>query len=115
MNFQMLAHLAGCKLGIVDTTCPLCSHDRRRPNQNKKVLRLWCDIHIITFCCVHCGAKGYVLDDDRHKLTSADRDRIRQRRAEAERYRAEDRRKRSEIAAYWWHQGIDPRGTAAEA
>ena len=69
MNFQMLAHLADGKLGIVDTTCPLCSHDRRRPNQNKKVLRLWCDIHIITFCCVHCGAKGYVLDDDRHKLT----------------------------------------------
>jgi putative DNA primase/helicase len=115
MNFQMLANLANGKLGIVDATCPLCSHDRRRPNQNKKVLRLWCDIRVITFCCVHCGAKGYVLDDDRHKLTQADHDRIRQRRAESERYRQEDRKKRSQIAAHWWHQGIDPRGTPAEA
>ena len=61
MNFQVLADLADGRLGVVDTTCPLCSHQRHRQNQRKRILRLWVDTDAITFCCVHCGAKGYAL------------------------------------------------------
>ena len=114
MNFQVLADLADGRLGVVDTTCPLCSHQRHRQNQRKRILRLWVDTDAITFCCVHCGAKGYALADRRGKFTQADRERFRQRRADAAKHEAEDRRKRSEIARNIWARAVDPRGTVAE-
>jgi hypothetical protein len=67
MNFQALTDLAGGRLGVIDTVCPLCSHQRRPQNRRKRVLRLWVDTDAITFCCAHCGAKGYALADNRHK------------------------------------------------
>jgi hypothetical protein len=43
MNFQALTDLAGGRLGVIDTVCPLCSHQRRPQNRRKRVLRcpLW--------------------------------------------------------------------------
>jgi hypothetical protein len=114
MNFQALADLAGGKFGVVDTTCPLCSHQRRRQNQRKRVLRLWCDTDAITFCCVHCGAKGYALADNRHKLTEADRERHRQRRSEAIRHQADyDERQHGKALWLWW-QSRPAKGTIVE-
>ena len=75
MNFQALTDLAGGRLGVIDTVCPLCSHQRRPQNRRKRVLRLWVDTDAITFCCVHCGAKGYVLADNRRRLTEGGRER----------------------------------------
>jgi hypothetical protein len=83
MNFQALTDLAGGRLGVIHTVCPLCSHQRRPQNRRKRVLRLWVDTDAITFCCVHCGAKGYVLADNRRRLTEGGRERFELRRAEA--------------------------------
>jgi Toprim domain len=115
MNFHELADLAGGKLGVIDTTCPLCSHRRRRQNQRKRVLRLWCDTDAITFCCVHCGAKGYALADNPHKLTQADRERHQQRRVEAVRRQADYDETQHRKALWLWQQSRPAEGTIVEA
>jgi hypothetical protein len=104
MNFQALTDLAGGRLGVIDTVCPLCSHQRRPQNRRKRVLRLWVDTDAITFCCAHCGAKGYALADNRHKPTQADRERHQQRRVEAIRYQAEYDATQHRKALWLWRQ-----------
>jgi hypothetical protein len=115
MNFQVLADLADGRLGVVDTTCPLCSHQRHRQNQRKRILRLWVDTDAITFCCVHCGAKGYALADKRQKLTQADRERHQQHCAEAVRHQADYEQSQLRKARWLWQQSRPAEGTIVEA
>jgi hypothetical protein len=115
MNFQALTDLAGGRLGVIDTVCPLCSHERRPQNQRKRVLRLWVDTDAITFCCVHCGAKGYVLADNRSRLPEVDRERCEQRRAEAVRYQADYDETQLRKALWLWGRSCPAEGTIVEA
>ena len=115
MNFQALTDLAGGRLGIIDTMCPLCSHQRRPQNRRKRVMRLWVDTDAITFCCVHCGAKGYVLADNRSRLPEVDRERCEQRRAEAVRYQADYDETQLRKALWLWRRSRPAEGTIVEA
>jgi hypothetical protein len=115
MKFHELAELTGGKLGIIDTTCPLCSHQRSPQNERKRVLRLWAHADAITFCCVHCGAKGYVLADNRRRLTEGGRERYEQRRAEAVRHQADHDKTQHHKALWLWRRSCPAEGTIIEA
>lgn len=49
--------------GVYDCTCPNCSAQRKSSNKKKKVARVWIDDDMITYNCVHCGFKGYIVDE----------------------------------------------------
>jgi hypothetical protein len=66
IDLDTIDQLTGGKLGTFDVSCPYCSSYRSTPaNRRKKVFRIWrVEANFTTFNCIHCGAKGYVLDHD---------------------------------------------------
>ncbi len=55
------------KAGHNYTTCPECSHTRKRHNRKKKCLRVTVDQLGIKFTCFHCGWFGHgFYDEDEH-------------------------------------------------
>jgi hypothetical protein len=60
IDFDILVHLTGGRHGKHDTTCPVCSASRKPVHRKLRVLRIWQnDDDFVTFCCAHCGLKGY--------------------------------------------------------
>ena len=55
--------LKSYSIGVYDCTCPFCSHKRKPENRNKKVCRVWIEDDMASYYCVHCGEKGYVLEE----------------------------------------------------
>lgn len=55
--------LKSYSIGVYDCTCPFCSHKRKPENRNKKVCRVWIEDDMASYNCVHCGEKGYVLEE----------------------------------------------------
>jgi putative DNA primase/helicase len=105
LHFRVLADLAGGKVGKFDVACPVCSHQRRRQNQRKRVMRLWADADFISFNCVHCGAAGYARSG-LGPVGVAPRPRAATRH--------DDDHWRTLRAREIWDRGVDLRGTPAE-
>jgi Zn ribbon nucleic-acid-binding protein len=109
LDFRVLAGLAHGRR-VADTICPACSALRQPRNQRKRVMRIWAESDFISYHCVHCGASGYA----RSSPSNANR-------ADVERSLDHHRREvtllqeRIELVRAIWDQGVDPRGTPAEA
>lgn len=71
-----------------DATCPACSARRSTAaSRRERVLHLWQRDGFVSYNCVHCGVRGYVLDDRRPRPSQVQTARI---KAEAERHHLED-------------------------
>jgi hypothetical protein len=61
----------------VDTTCPLCSANRKSFNRNKKVLRIWNkEPGFATYNCTHCSASGSARDSNDYTPPHESEDKI---------------------------------------
>jgi hypothetical protein len=113
LDFTLLDTMVGV-LPEGDFSCPACGPTRSTPRKAaEKKLRIWrlgeC---CLSYFCVRCGVSGYALADrDAPPPTSAEREAIRRKRAEAvARHEAEVRRKQAE-AAHIWSESVDAAGT----
>lgn len=118
LDFRVLADLAHGRR-VADTICPACSALRQPRNQRKRVMRIWLDPDFASFHCVHCGASGYTRASSSSNLDPAAaravRERHLQRAREQQRREVTLLQERIELVRAIWDQGVDPRGTPAEA
>jgi hypothetical protein len=62
-SFEQILEITGDRFGVIDSPCPLCSHQRKSAKQRLKVFRVYRDApDFARFHCVHCEAKGWVSD-----------------------------------------------------
>jgi hypothetical protein len=63
IGLDVIDQLTGGRIGHFDVPCPECSPTRSAKNQRLKVLRVWrLDENFASYCCAHCGEKGYARD-----------------------------------------------------
>jgi hypothetical protein len=110
IGYEELLRLANGR-AVADTPCPACSDLRQRRNRRKPVLRIWTDVGFASYCCQHCGAKGYAHDGTKQVFTDADRQRFAERKAQAEALHAQNVRERRSTARWLWGKGIPAAGT----
>jgi Zn ribbon nucleic-acid-binding protein len=108
LEFRVLAELARGR-HVADAICPVCSHQRQRRNQHKRVMRLWAEPDFITFHCAHCGASGYARSSSTVNAGEVER-----WRRHAQKRQRDDQQYRLVLARATWDRGTDPRGTVAE-
>ena len=80
---QMTQH----RVGVIDTACPQCGPERRKPiNQRKPVLRIWrIDQNFASYHCARCGMKGHARNGSSARLDPAAISRARAEATERER------------------------------
>ena len=58
--------ISGGRDGTFDAPCPLCSEARSTPaHRAAKVLKVWRDGSFASYCCAHCGARGWAPEERR--------------------------------------------------
>ena len=59
LDLDIIAQIAHGRFGTLDTACPACGPQKRRPiSQRKPVLRIWRhDQHFASYHCARCGIK----------------------------------------------------------
>jgi putative DNA primase/helicase len=116
LDFRTLADLARGRR-VADTVCPACSPHRKPHNRRKAVMRIWFEPDFISYNCAHCGASGYARAraNGGSSVTREMLERHRARAREQQRRDVADLQERLELVRLIWEQGVDPRGTAAEA
>jgi hypothetical protein len=113
IDFAVIDRLTGARCGMFNTTCPLCSEFRHSAaNRRVKIFRIWRIEHrFATYHCVHCGAKGYVRDQDSPPPDLANFKKV---RAEAAKRNRMHKRERLHKAVWLWSQRKPICGSIAE-
>jgi hypothetical protein len=116
-SYEELRHLSRGIVGVTDTTCPVCSHNRKRANQGRKVFRIWNEGNgFITFKCQHCGASGWSSNESgKDNVIPFDRAELAQRKAEAEKRQRANEAERLEKASWLYAQRQPLANTIAES
>jgi hypothetical protein len=101
-------------LGVLDTACPQCGPERRRPiNQRKSVLRIWrLDPNFASYHCARCGMSGHTRYSSAPRLDPAAIARARAEAAERDRI---TRAARLSKAQWLWSRSRPIVGTVAES
>jgi hypothetical protein len=65
LAFDDLNELIRGRVGIFSVVCPLCAPNRKGINQRRSTMKIWrrTPDKYATFCCAHCGARGYAFGD----------------------------------------------------
>jgi twinkle protein len=66
-SFEDLGIKVKPNLREFNTTCPNCSHLRKKENQKKECLKVWNYEHKKTWNCIHCGWSGGLNVYERYK------------------------------------------------
>ena len=112
LDLRTINELTAGKLGVHDTTCPLCSPTRKPANRRKRVLRIWhVDPGFASYYCAHCLEHGYARDGvalhlDPAKLATA--------RAEARQYAAKAAVARRRTSQWLYARRLPIAGTVGE-
>jgi hypothetical protein len=86
--WEEIERLTKGRLGEIDTTCPMCSHTRRK--KRDKCFRIWMSHDFAGFLCAHCQIKGHARPDKPATVSLAELRRAREERARQDaKYRAE--------------------------
>ena len=87
LDLDIIAQIAHGRFGTLDTACPACGPQKRRPiSQRKPVLRIWRhDQHFASYHCARCGIKGHARDGSTPRLDPAAIERARSEAIERDR------------------------------
>ena len=114
ISWEIVEQIAQGKLGRVMAACPMCSAQRRTAKKRtSKVLAVaLVEPEFAVYYCNHCGTNGYVHPDTRSK--PVDHTELQHRREQADRYAAQEKRKRTQQALKLWDGAQPSRGSLAE-
>jgi hypothetical protein len=114
ISWEIVEQIAAGKLGRVMASCPMCSAQRRTAKKrHSKVLAVaLVEPEFAVYYCNHCGANGYVHPEGSSRAPISQE--LQQQREAADRYAAQEKRKRTQQALKLWDEAQAFRGSLAE-